>query len=67
MDQETVSCPFCGGFLTARDSRTRFVIRKDGERETWIVRRLRCCSCGKLHTELPQFILPFKHYEALAI
>jgi hypothetical protein len=31
------------------------------------VRRLRCRSCEKLHTELPDFILPFKHYEAQTI
>jgi hypothetical protein len=31
------------------------------------VRRLRCRSCGKIHTELPDFILPYKHYEAPAI
>ncbi|MDR1978390.1 MAG: DUF6431 domain-containing protein [Synergistaceae bacterium] len=48
--------------MTARGSRTRFVIREDGERETWIARRLRCCSCGKLHTELPQFIDPPSKY-----
>ena len=53
--------------MTARDSRLRFVIRENGDRETWIVRRLRCRSCGKLHTELPDFILPFKHYEAQTI
>jgi hypothetical protein len=67
LSQETVQCPLCGGCLTKRDSRPRFVIRENGERETWIVRRLQCRSCGKLHTELPDFILPFKHYEAQTI
>jgi hypothetical protein len=67
MCDEVLSCPFCQGPLTTRDSRPRFVTREDGGRETWIVRRLRCRSCGKIHTELPNFILPYKHYEALAI
>jgi hypothetical protein len=67
MCDEVLFCPFCQGSLAARDSRLRFVIREDGDRETWIVRRLRCRSCGKIHTELPAFILPYKHYEASAI
>lgn len=65
--REALSCPFCRGPLAARDSRLRFVIRDDGSRESWIVRRLQCRSCGKLHTELPDFIIPYKHYEAPAI
>jgi hypothetical protein len=64
---ETLFCPFCRGTMAARDSRPRLVIREDGSRETWVVRRLLCRSCGKIHTELPDFILPYKHYEASAI
>lgn len=32
-----------------------------------MLRRLVCKSCGKLHTELPDFMQPYKHYEADAI
>jgi hypothetical protein len=28
---------------------------------------MRCKGCRKIHTELPDFILPFKHYDAQTI
>jgi len=50
---------------------------KDYRRRKWqtiygitmffLLRRLRCCKCGKLHTELPDKLLPYKRYEAKAI
>lgn len=35
--------------------------------KTYLLRRLRCTSCGKLHTELPDCMQPGKHYETDAI
>jgi hypothetical protein len=29
-----------------------------------MVRRLRCTSCNSIHTELPDFLIPRKHYTA---
>ena len=48
-------------------SRKRKVIGLDGKPTTLIIRRLRCDSCGKIHHELPDFVLPYKHYSAEVI
>ncbi len=55
-------CPCCQGHLQMHDTRLRRVIRQNGRIESYRLRRLRCRSCGKLHTELPDFIAPYKHY-----
>jgi hypothetical protein len=35
---------------------------EEGEK-VWIrIRRLKCKECGKLHRELPDILLPYKHY-----
>lgn len=45
-----------------RDSKIRYLRRDDGSKETYSLRRLLCRECGKLHTELPDKIQPYKHY-----
>ena len=32
------------------------------ERRRFLIRRLKCSKCGKLHRELPDFLAPFKQY-----
>ena len=32
-----------------------------------MIRRFRCSGCGRYHNELPDCLLPYKHYEAEAI
>lgn len=32
------------------------------ERRIYIIRRLKCSKCGKLHRELPDCLAPYKHY-----
>jgi hypothetical protein len=53
--------------MAAHDTRERGVFRYEGDREIYRLRRLKCSVCGKLHTELPDFILPFKRYDAQTI
>ena len=50
-----------------RDSRKRKV--KDAEGNTYVfhLRRLKCEKCGQVHTEIPDFIIQFKHYSKIAI
>ena len=48
-------------------SRERKVRRDDGETERYVIRRLRCTHCRKIHHELPGFIIPYKRYDANVI
>ena len=65
--KEESICPFCGGILTVKDSRDRCYIDSRGYRHTLRIRRLRCKNCHKLHSELPDFIQPFKQYVSSVI
>ncbi len=48
-------------------SRKRILREADGERSVLIIRRLRCEHCGRIHHELPDVIVPYKHHSAEAI
>ncbi len=65
--KEISYCPICSGDLSVRSSKNRKVISDDGTKDTYRLRVLKCRSCGKMHTELPDFIQPFKHYESVVI
>lgn len=57
-------CPVCGGYLKPYDHVKR-IVRTKG-RKSWYerIRRMRCLDCRKLHNELPDYIFPYKQYEA---
>lgn len=57
-----ITCPCCGGVLQYRDRRQRKARDESGAWVIYHLRRLRCLSCGRLHTELPDFLLPYKRY-----
>ncbi|MFQ9150870.1 MAG: DUF6431 domain-containing protein [Blautia sp.] len=38
-----------------------------GEKIRYSLKRYQCSGCGKTHVELPDSIIPFKHYTADAI
>ena len=62
--RETPVCPHCGCKLVYRD-RTRRHYRLEGGEKVWfMLRRLKCPHCGKLHRELPDLLVPYKHYLA---
>lgn len=62
VSEKTHCCPFCGGAFIVRDSKKRYLIRADGDVQTFQLRRLKCKNCGILHLELPDLFLPYKHY-----
>ena len=62
--KEICNCPLCGGNLRVRDSKKRCVINQAGDIDMYRLRRLKCKNCGKLHTEIPDCIVPYKHYAA---
>lgn len=61
---EKIPCPGCDGELKVIGSRARGFIDDEGEKNTTRVRRLRCQSCGRIHHELPDFLVPYKRYSA---
>ena len=60
-------CPVCGEKLRYRDSRKRIRRKEGGHVEYLEVRRLLCPHCRKLHVELPDCLVPHKHYDAEVI
>jgi hypothetical protein len=62
--KEVPLCPDCGTQMSYRDSRKR-IRRKKGGVKLWVmVSRFLCSACNRLHTALPDFLIPYKHYEA---
>jgi hypothetical protein len=60
-------CPLCGGAVYHRDYRSRKSKKLNGEIWLFMLRRLLCEDCAKLHTEIPDIIQPFKHYDSETI
>lgn len=65
--EKVPGCPCCGGQLKYRDSRSRIWKHEGGNRDHLVIRRFRCTECDRYHAELPDVLLPFKHYEAEVI
>lgn len=62
--REIPYCPHCSREMRVAGSRKRKVTGLDGKEKVLIIRRLRCDSCRRIHHELPDFIVPYKHYSA---
>lgn len=60
--RENPVCPICGRTLRYRDRRRRVQRWYNGGKRYIIVRRLKCSSCRRMHTELPDILTPYKHY-----
>ena len=62
--EEKAICSFCGGTLRRRDTRRRVYKEAGGKKSWFLINRLKCTNkeCGKLHNELPDCIVPYKHY-----
>jgi hypothetical protein len=60
-------CSRCGGTLKHYDSVRRIVRTKGRATKRVAVRRLKCARCGSVHRILPDYILPYKQYEAEVI
>lgn len=59
-----LTCPDCGGQLKYYDRVPR-IVRSKMRRTKWVkIRRFHCTQCGRLHRELPDYILSYKQYEA---
>ena len=60
--QESSICPICLSDMRVIGSRDRKVIGRDGQWQTFVIRRLRCKGCGHIHHELPDFLIPYKRH-----
>ena len=61
-------CPCCEKPLEkVSGSRPRVWYRSSGERDRLIIRRLYCEGCEQIHHELPDVLIPYKHYGAESI
>lgn len=60
-------CPVCGGSLRGYDRRRRVVLDDAGTPVVYLLRRLWCAECRRLHLEAPDTIRPQKHYAAQLI
>lgn len=60
-------CPHCGGAMTVRDSKRRKLSLSDGTVQMFVLRRYKCKICGRIHLNLPDIMLPHKHYAREAI
>lgn len=66
--EETHACPTCKiGTLCPLGRRRRAVIGTDGIKRVYLIWRLQCPCCHKIHHELPDFMIPFKLYTAATI
>ena len=62
-------CPCCGGSLRYRDRKLRVWMKEGGEKQYIKVRRHRCSNldCLRYHQEIPDCIVPYKHYDSEVI
>jgi len=57
-------CPKCGKLMAFRDTCKRNGLDKDARCRRYILRRFKCKDCKNTHREIPDFLFPYKHYEA---
>lgn len=64
ISEEDTICPECGSSLCRRDRRLRIYKEAGGEKKWFAINRLKCTNdkCRRLHNELPDCMLPYKHY-----
>lgn len=56
-------CPNCHGELRLYDHVMRMIKIKKGVRNYIYIRRMKCLKCGKIHRELPTYVLPYIQYD----
>lgn len=67
ISEEVHKCPKCDNKLKVKDYRERQGWTKYGDKRRYLLRRLQCKSCGAIHIELPDILLPYKRYNTEAV
>jgi len=57
----------CNGVLEVIGSRKRGCIDDGGRKITYVIRRLRCRVCRRIHHELPDILVPYKRHASKSI
>lgn len=62
--EEDTICPECGSPLCRRDRKLRVHKEAGGKKSWFAINRLKCTNekCRRLHNELPDCMIPYKHY-----
>lgn len=61
--EEESICPLClSPGLKVIGSRKRKALNCNSEKQTIVIRRLRCPKCKRIHHELPDILIPYKRY-----
>ena len=68
-NKDAPMCPKCGALMSGYDHRKRKVIGAgaDGKPRIFLIRRLRCPVCRHIHAEIPDSLIPYKHYASEVI
>ena len=66
-NKDAPMCPECGVLMSGYDHRKRKVIGADGKPRIFLIRRLRCPVCRQIHAEIPDSLIPYKHYASEVI
>lgn len=59
-----IACSICSGYMKYYDSVPRSVRTKGGKTKYIKIQRFRCPNCGYINRKLPDYIFPYKQYEA---
>lgn len=65
--KEKHNCPVCNGVLAGIGSVKRHIRDENSEKVWCRIDRTKCKECKKTHNMLPDFMIPYKHYEAKII
>ena len=66
-NKDVAICHKCGAVMSGYDHRKRKVIGQDGNTRVFLIRRLRCPICNRVHAELPDSLIAYRHYAAEVI
>ena len=64
---EVCICPECKEKLKYRDRVLRIQKYEGGEKKIFAINRMKCTGCGRLHRQLTDGMIKFKHYAAEVI
>ncbi len=64
ISENETECPKCKGALKHYDIVKRIVRTKGRKTKHIDIRRSKCIMCGSVHREIPDYIFPYKQYEA---